>query len=316
MSPCSSWSCSAADLLGQRHLVHSSEGFQSCIVHSRSFFPGRSQPGPSSCSQSTSTRPSPRSNDDALGSSCRFSPLGSSNSVLFTTNTKSAIIPKPLAYRTAICAGMIFLEAAMTLAGVQSSGFGSSWCRSCSGLPPLILSRAASCPATSVLPLYMFGWINYSLNMPSPCCPESLCSAGVCRLKPPATITSNNYLNLNVTYITNLFVCCFVFAFGASSVFPPEYFFTLFAEYLVIFVFWSFKTSGTLWPFEAFLVIPWLRAFLPLLENGWDDLSWWGTAWLQVILPQFLYRILSPCLERSLDCGVHSQWGHQSYSVD
>lgn len=40
---------------------------------------------PSSCSQSTSTRPSPRSND-IVGSSCGFSPLGSSNSVIFTAN--------------------------------------------------------------------------------------------------------------------------------------------------------------------------------------------------------------------------------------
>lgn len=143
---------------------------------------------PCSCSQSTSTRPSPGSSDDAVGSSCGFSPLGSSNSVIFTTNTKSAIIPKPLAYRTTICAGMILSEAAMTLASVQSSGSSSSWCRSGSGLPPLILSLATFCPATSILLLFMFGWINYSLNMPSSCCPESLCSAGVCRLKPPATI--------------------------------------------------------------------------------------------------------------------------------
>lgn len=103
---------------------------------------------PSSCS----TRPSPRSSDDAIGSSCGFAPLGSSNSVIFATNTTSAIIPKPLAYRTTICAGMIFSEAAMTLASVQSSSSSSSRCRSGSGLPPLI-PQAASCPAASILPL-------------------------------------------------------------------------------------------------------------------------------------------------------------------
>lgn len=43
VSPCRS--CSSPDLLGQGHLVYSSEGTQSCIAHSRNFFPGKSQPG-------------------------------------------------------------------------------------------------------------------------------------------------------------------------------------------------------------------------------------------------------------------------------
>lgn len=192
VSPCSSWYCSSADFTcsGAFWLILL-RVFKAALCTGGISSLGEASLVPSSCSQSTSTRPSPGSSDDAVGSSCGFSPLGSSNSVIFTTNTKSAIIPKPLAYRTAICAGMIFSEAAMSLASVQSSGSSSSWCRSGSGLPPLILSLVTSRPATSILPLFMFGWINYSLNMPSSCCPESLCSAGVCRLslKPPAAIT-------------------------------------------------------------------------------------------------------------------------------
>lgn len=199
---------------------------------------------PSSCSQSTSTRPSPCSNDDAIGSSCVFSLLGSSNSVIFTANTKSAIIHKPLAYRTTICAGMIFSEAAMALASVQSSGSSSSRCRSSSGLPPdFVTSSIMSC-CISPTPLHV--WIN-KLHPETCQVPVALnpCALQV-SVDPQAT---NNYLNLNVTYITTLFVCCFVFAFGAGSVFPSEYFF-----HIVWWVFghFSFKTSWIWWPWRPF----------------------------------------------------------------
>lgn len=152
------WSCSSAPYLVRGIWSILLRVFQAALPTWGISSLGAASLVPSSCSQSTSPRPSPRSNDDdALGSSCGFSLLGSSSSVIFTTSTKSAIISKPLAYRTTICAGMIFSEAAMTLASVQSSGSSSSWCRSSSGLPLLILSWAASRPAASILPLCMFG---------------------------------------------------------------------------------------------------------------------------------------------------------------
>jgi len=95
-----------------------------------------------------------------FGSSCGFCTLGSSSSnpVIFTTSATSASILKPLAYRTTICSGMIFLEATTTGKRPElrlQQLLMQKWLG-------LVLSRAAARPDTLILlPLSKyFVWIN------------------------------------------------------------------------------------------------------------------------------------------------------------